>query len=203
MGDDAFTDIQGKEGALKILLLGDAREDLPGVRKEFAAIIDSFWPLTSQGYLHAKFLLAKNLTLPNFKLAVSSTRYTIIHYAGHTLQNGFLLPFADGDLETMAFLAIVNQNPPTVLVMDACNSLGDPEDLDLMTPVFVDSGAIFAIGTSSIVRDDLPAEAFPIFYANLIRGKPFGQAFNEAEREHRGHLRQYFLLGDPSLTLHG
>jgi CHAT domain-containing protein len=201
MAPDLLTDIEGKEGSLKVLLLGDARGDLPGVRKELEAIIGSFSPLRMRGYLQAKFLLGKELTVPGFKAVVSSTRYTIIHYAGHTLQNGLVLPFADADLETTRFLAIVKQNPPTLLVMDACNSLGDPEDLDLMTPLCVDSGAIFAIGTSSVVCDDLPAEAFPIFYAGLIRGRPIGLAFNDAERQHRGYLRPYFLLGDPSLTL--
>jgi CHAT domain-containing protein len=197
----ALTDIHGKEGALKILLLGDGRGDLLGVRNEFQAILDSFSPLESQGYLEATFLIGSDLTTQKFKFSVLNTHYSIIHYAGHALQNGLILPFADSDVDTMEFIAIIKQNSPTLLVMDACNSLGDPKDLDLMTPLFVDSGAVFVIGTSSTVRDDLPAEVFPLFYGRLIRGRSFGEAFNDAEREHRGYLENYFLLGDPSLGL--
>jgi hypothetical protein len=102
----------------------------------------------------------------------------------------------------MEFWGIIKQNPPAFLIMDACNSLGDPKDFDLATPLLIDSGAVFAIGTSSIVRDDLAAEVFPAFYEGLILGRTFGEAFNDAEREHRGGLVQYLFLGDPSAKLH-
>jgi hypothetical protein len=91
--------------------------------------------------------------MQKFELRVSNTRYTIIHYAGHTMGNGLVLPFADSDVDTREFIRIVNQNPPTLLVMDACNSLGDPEELDLATPLLIDSGAVFAVGTRCLVPE--------------------------------------------------
>jgi hypothetical protein len=211
MTPETLNDINGKEGALKLLLLGDGRGDLLGVRQEFRAIVQELWPLQILGYLHVNFLVGQDLTAKNLQSRVLKTHYTIIHYAGHTLQNGRVLPFSECELDTMEFIRIVNLDPPTLLVMDACNALGDPEDLDLATPLCVDSKAIVVLGTSSIVRDDLPRKVFPSFYQALIRGKSFGLAFQEAavmatsvEGERGGvpeFIKQCFLLGDPSLVL--
>jgi hypothetical protein len=198
---DSFTDIHGKDGALKILFLGDGRGDLPGVRREFKAVVETLSPLARQGYLHADFLLGPNLGNGKLESRVLKTEYTIVYYAGHTRENGRLLPFADSNLATLEFLRIINQNPPGLLIMNACTSLGDPQKLDLMKALLVESGVVFALGTSAVVRDDMPAKVFPQFFESLIRGKTVGEALSDATRKDPHGLEQYFLLGDPSMRL--
>jgi hypothetical protein len=198
---EAFTDIHGKEGALKVLFLGDGRGDLPGVRREFQAVLETLSPLARQGYLHANFLLGPNLTKHKLESRVLKTQYSIVYYAGHTRESGRVLPFADSNLDTLEFLRIINQNPPGLLIMNACTSLGNPEKLDLMTPLLIESGVVFAIGTSSVVRDDMPVKSFPQLFESLIRGRTFGEALSDAIRKDPHGLEQYFLLGDPSMRL--
>jgi hypothetical protein len=196
-----LTDIDGKDGSLTILFLGDGRGNLQGVSREFRAIIEVLSPLEKEGYLHVNFLVGRNLTKQNLESRILETKYAVIHYAGHAFEKGHVLPFADSDLDTREFLTIVNRNPPTLLVMNACNSLGDPESLDLMKSLFVDSSAIFVIGTSWVVQDSVQADLFPHFYEALIRGSPVGDAFNYVMQKHPRSLVQYFLLGDPSIRL--
>jgi len=198
---DAFTDVHGKEGALKILFLGDGRGDLPGVRREFQAVLETLSPLAKKGYLHANFLLGPNLTKHKLESRVLKTQYSIVYYAGHTRESGRVLPFADSNLDTSEFLRIINQNPPGLLIMNACTSLGNPEKLDLMNALLIESGVIFAIGTSSVVRDDMPVKSFPQLFESLIRGRTLGDALSDAIRKDPHGLEQYFLLGDPSMRL--
>jgi CHAT domain-containing protein len=198
---EAFTDIEGKEGALKILFLGDGRRNLPGVHKEFQAVIETLSPLTRQGYLHANFLLGRNLTKHKLESRIQETRYSIVYYAGHAYKNGRILPFADSDLDTLEYLKIINQNPPGLLIMNACNTLGDAQKLDLMTTLFVESGVVFAIGTSYKIKDDMPAKVFPQFFYSLICGRTPGEALMDAIRIDPYNTEQYFFLGDSSMQL--
>ena len=209
---EQLADINGRPGSLKLLLIGDGRGDLEGVRDEFHAIVTSLSPLQRQGYLHVSFLLGANLTVDNVRGRIDATRYHIVHYAGHTFDQGLVLPFADGDTDVGDFIAIISRNPPTLLVVDACSALGSPEDLDLATPWCVRSGAIMVVGTSALVQDDAPAKVFPRFYTSLVRGAPLGVALQEAgilalvnegpNAGVRGLVAQCFVLGDPSLVLH-
>jgi hypothetical protein len=197
-----FTDIEGKEGSLKILFLGDGQGNLPGVRREFLAVIMVLSPLMLQDYLHVNFLLGPNLTKQNLKNRIQMTRYSIVYYAGHTRANGHVLPFADSNIDTLEFLRIVNQNPPGLLFMNGCNTLGDPVKLDLMKALTKESGVVMAIGTSHFVEDNIPAEVFPQFFESLIlRRKTIGDSLVDAkQKSHRG-LPQYFILADPAMRL--
>ena len=198
---EEFTDIHGKQGALKILFLGDGRGDLPGVRREFQAVVETLSPLARQGYLHGNFLLGPNLTKNKLESLLLKTQYSIVYYAGHARESGRVLPFAGSNLDTLEFLRIINQNPPGLLIMNACYSLGDPVKLDLMKALFVDSGVIMAIGTSYFVRDDVPAKVFPQFFESLIHGRTPGEALFDAKRKDPDALMQYFFLGDPLTPL--
>jgi hypothetical protein len=198
---EAFTDIDGKEGSLKILFLGDGRGNFPGVRREFQAVVDTLSPLARQNYLHANFLLGPNLTKHNLESRIQKTQYSILYYAGHAGKKGRILPFADSNLNISEFLRIINQNPPKLLIMNACYTLGDPYKLDLATTMLLESGAIFTLGTNYFVEDDMPVRVFPQFFKSLVNGKTVGDALNDACRKAPHGLEQFFLLGDPSLHL--
>jgi hypothetical protein len=195
---DTLADIYSEAPAFTILFLGDGKGDLPGVRNEFRAIVDRLFWLISEGHLLVNFLVGTSLTRQNLEARIKQTNYTIIYYAGHTRESGSVLSFAEGDLPTRDFLKIVGQNTPVVLVMNACNSLGRPHELELMGPLLFESDAILAIGTSYVVRDDMPSKVFPFFFDSLFRGRTFGDAFLEARSKDPSGLPQYFLLGDPA-----
>lgn len=197
----AFTDIYGKAGSLKILFLGDGRGDLPGVQREFQAVVETLSPVAKRGYLHANFLLGPNLTRYRLESKVQNTQYSIVYYAGHLRKKGHVVPLADSNLDTLEFLRIIHQNPPGLLIMNACNSLGDPVTLDLMHDLFQESGVVLAIGTSTVVQDDMPAKVFPQIFESLIDGKTVGEAMSDARRKYPHALDQYFLLGDPLTPL--
>ena len=196
-----FTDIEGKEGSLKILFLGDGQGNLPGVRREFLEVFKALSPLALMDYVHANFLLGPNLTKHNLESRILKMQYSIVYYAGHAHENGHVLPFADSNLDTLEFLRIINQNPPGLLIMNACKTLGDPVKLDLMKALIVESGVVMAIGTSYVIKDDMPAKVFPQFFESLIRGRTVGEALMDARGKDPYNTKQYFFLGDPSMYL--
>lgn len=214
------------DARLRVLLVVDPTEDLPGSRKEGEAVAKL---LSGRADVYVKVLLGSAASRDAVLAELRNGHHDVLHYAGHayfdeaTLDSGLVL--AGRERLTGAMLAVredgEDHRPPRLIVLGACASArlrDDPASRpDVPSPpaprasehAFAEEllvrGVAALVGTFYKVGDNAALGFASAFHAALVAGESVGEATRRGRATLRdGHHQDwanFVLYGDDTLTL--
>lgn len=215
-----------QDEVLRILLVVDPTNDLPGADKE-GKLLKAL--LSQLSGVRLEELRKEQATRPALLSAFSSGRYDVIHYAGHAFfdainpeRSGLLCHgktrLTGADLAGLA-------NLPTLVFFNACESArvrgeavvdGNPapakeqrqtlRDTTGFAEAFLRGGIANFLGTYWPVRDDAAETFAGRFYQEILQGQTLGDALQTGREEVRKvtsskDWADYIFYGNPDFIL--
>ena len=187
-------------------LLADPKGNLPSAAKEGEEIFNRFY----MQHIDNPIVEAQLDPIINKSQLIEKIRnYDIIHFAGHSDQNGWQL--TSGCLSAEDIKKMAGGYPlPAIVFSNSCQSVGstsweiEQNSFDLAA-AFMLAGARHYIGTFWDIVDE-PSHLFALyFYEHLLSGKTIGDSIHYArnkliEKGDDACWASYLLYGDPTVT---
>lgn len=176
-----------------LLTFADARDDLPGLKKESSALHDVLLPLQQDGL--ANIEREESATLEEvFKRIVDYKNDMIIfHYAGHADRDELFME--ENEVAARNIAALLGQAPYLQLVfLNGCETADQAK-------LFLDNGVKIVVATYNPVSDRLAEEFAKGFYYALSNDYSIGSAYEAARRyvtkqtDRKGPSRGFQLEG--------
>ncbi|HMF34250.1 MAG TPA: CHAT domain-containing protein [Candidatus Lokiarchaeia archaeon] len=217
--DHSFKFIErGKRNGVRILLIVDPDDSLPGARSEGEAIKNSLETIAG---VDLKVLAGADATKAELLMELAGG-YDFLHYSGHAEFNsenpansGLLL--ADGMMKASTLVNAVKGIPPILAFINACEagrqtdwSKGETQfenQVSGLASSFLLNGINF-IGPYWPVYDDAALTFSVNFYQAVLSGVPLGESVRRAKEfiynKYKGEeiaWASYSFYGDPTQTL--
>jgi hypothetical protein len=204
------------DGSIKALLIGDPTDDLIDAREEVEALAER---LRRDDRFAEPDVLVGSEECGRMRLlnALSSRKYALIHYAGHTHYDGYRSAWqlADGkDITTDMLTNALQMAPPALVFSSSCESAeaGEPQPIKYedqtfdLPSAFVQAGVEAYIGTLWEVESFEAFRFAEAFYEGFLdAGHSLGECLRRAkwgrkQAEDRINWLAYILYGDPHLA---
>jgi CHAT domain-containing protein len=205
----------GQRGAIKALLIGDPTGDLPDARDEVETLASR---LRRDGRFAEPDLRLGSAGCGRMRLLndLSSGKYALIHYAGHTHFDGYRSAWlvADGKTITTNMLTSALQvAPPALIFSSSCESAeaGQPQPIKYedqtfdLPSAFLQAGVEAYVGTLWEVESTAARLFAETFYQTFLdHGYSLGECLRRAKWDRKQardpiNWLAYILYGDPHL----